>query len=54
MPMSRQAESQRSKAERRRALLGSYQPLAGVHDELMDADGHVRPQWENLLDEWTN
>ena len=54
MPMSRQAESQRSKAERRRALLGSYQPLVGVHDELMDASGHIRPQWENLLDEWTN
>jgi uncharacterized circularly permuted ATP-grasp superfamily protein len=52
--MSRQAESQRSKAERRRALLGSYQPLVGVHDELMDASGHIRPQWENLLDEWTN
>ncbi len=54
MPNTKHVESQRSKSERRQRLLGSYAPLAGVHDEMISADGYVRPQWEGLLDEWTN
>jgi uncharacterized circularly permuted ATP-grasp superfamily protein/uncharacterized alpha-E superfamily protein len=54
MPNTRLAESQRTKAARRDHLLRSYRPLAGVHDELVTPDGTIRPQWEALLDEWTN
>jgi len=31
------------------SLLGSYQPPAGVYDELLDADGMVRPQWHEFV-----
>jgi uncharacterized circularly permuted ATP-grasp superfamily protein/uncharacterized alpha-E superfamily protein len=32
-------------------LLANYQPPAGVADELLDADGRMRPAWRRLLDE---
>ncbi len=31
------------------SLLGAYQPPAGVYDELVDADGAVRPQWHEFF-----
>jgi uncharacterized circularly permuted ATP-grasp superfamily protein/uncharacterized alpha-E superfamily protein len=43
-----------ARAARRASLLGGYAPLAGVHDELMTADGQVRPHWGRLLDAWTS
>jgi uncharacterized circularly permuted ATP-grasp superfamily protein len=30
-------------------LLSGYQPLAGIYDEMMDADGQVRPHWQPFL-----
>jgi len=54
MPSSKQAESQRSRTDRRQRLIGAYAPLPGVHDEMVTPDGHVRPQWEGLLAEWTS
>ncbi|HEY6257209.1 MAG TPA: circularly permuted type 2 ATP-grasp protein [Xanthobacteraceae bacterium] len=30
-------------------LLSGYQPLAGIFDEMMDADGQVRPHWLPFL-----
>ncbi len=30
-------------------LLAGYSPLPGVFDELMDADGQIRPHWESLI-----
>lgn len=53
MARSRPNDQSRRKALRRGALLGGYQPLPGVYDELMDPAGVVRPQWEALLDEWS-
>ncbi|MCO4054390.1 MAG: circularly permuted type 2 ATP-grasp protein [Bosea sp.] len=53
MSTSRQAESQRSRSEQQRRLLGAYAPFAGVHDEMMGPDGAIRPHWEALLEEWT-
>lgn len=29
--------------------IGAYEPLPGVHDEMMGADGHVRPHWQGFL-----
>jgi uncharacterized circularly permuted ATP-grasp superfamily protein/uncharacterized alpha-E superfamily protein len=54
MPNTKQIESQRGKMDRRHRLLADYVPLPGVHDELMTPDGDIRPQWDGLLDEWTN
>jgi uncharacterized circularly permuted ATP-grasp superfamily protein/uncharacterized alpha-E superfamily protein len=30
-------------------LLSGYKPLPGIFDEMMDADGHVRPHWQPFL-----
>jgi len=30
-------------------LVSDYRPLPGVFDEMMDADGHVRPHWQGFL-----
>ena len=30
-------------------LLSGYRPLAGIFDEMMDADGAVRPHWQPFL-----
>src|SRR5258708_23716615 len=30
-------------------LLSGYAPLAGIFDEMMDADGQVRPHWRPFL-----
>lgn len=54
MPNAKRDDSQRGKQDRRERLLGSYAPLPGVHDEMVAPDGSIRPQWEGLLDEWTN
>ncbi|WP_326908072.1 circularly permuted type 2 ATP-grasp protein [Bosea sp. (in: a-proteobacteria)] len=40
------------RTERRNALLADYRPLPGVYDEIVGADGEVRPQWEPFLSEW--
>ncbi|PZU94560.1 MAG: hypothetical protein DI527_03000 [Chelatococcus sp.] len=45
--------SGRTKAGRRGALLEGYRPLPGVHDELIAADGTVRPHWEPVLQAWS-
>ncbi|WP_376988726.1 circularly permuted type 2 ATP-grasp protein [Bosea sp. R86505] len=42
----------RVRTERRNALLADYRPLPGVYDEIVGADGQVRPQWEPFLSEW--
>lgn len=44
--------SVRVRTERRNALLADYRPLPGVYDEILGADGQVRPQWEPFLTEW--
>ena len=44
--------SVRVRTERRNALLADYRPLPGVYDEIVGADGQVRPQWEPFLTEW--
>lgn len=31
------------------ALIGDYRPIAGVHDELVDAEGRLRPHWMPFL-----
>lgn len=30
-------------------LLSRYHPIAGVQDEMVDAEGHLRPGWETLV-----
>ena len=30
-------------------FVAGYRPLPGVVDEMMDADGQVRPHWKQLL-----
>ncbi len=37
----------------RPALPRSYAPLGGRYDELVDADGEIRPQWRPLLNAWS-
>ena len=54
MPNAKRDDNPRDKQDRRERLLGSYATLPGVHDEMLAADGSIRPQWEGLLDEWTN
>jgi uncharacterized circularly permuted ATP-grasp superfamily protein/uncharacterized alpha-E superfamily protein len=44
--------SVRVRTERRNALLADYRPLPGVYDEILGADGQVRPQWDPFLTEW--
>lgn len=44
-----QALSRRFEAEAVDALLAGYQPLPGVHDELVDAEGRPRAHWHALL-----
>ncbi len=34
----------------REALLGSYHPLPGVYDEMVDSAGQVRPHWRAFVD----
>lgn len=41
-----------STAERRAALIAGYRPFPGIHDELVDATGAIRPHWEPFLSEW--
>jgi uncharacterized circularly permuted ATP-grasp superfamily protein/uncharacterized alpha-E superfamily protein len=31
------------------ALLAGYRPLPGIHDEMVDADGRLRPHWRPLI-----
>lgn len=52
MALQGRSPSARTRTERRNALLADYRPLPGVHDELIGADGRVRPQWEPFLAEW--
>jgi uncharacterized circularly permuted ATP-grasp superfamily protein/uncharacterized alpha-E superfamily protein len=52
MALQGRSPSARTRTERRNALLAGYRPLPGVHDELIGADGEVRPQWEPFLAEW--
>lgn len=28
----------------------NYSPLPGIHDEMMDAEGGVRPHWRHLME----
>jgi len=44
-----QALTRRFEAEAVDALLAGYQPLPGVHDELVDAEGRPRPHWMSML-----
>ena len=53
MPKARHLEQSRHAAGRKERLIGSYRPLPGVYDELMSAEGALRPQWDALLDEWS-
>jgi uncharacterized circularly permuted ATP-grasp superfamily protein/uncharacterized alpha-E superfamily protein len=32
-----------------RPLLSAYRPLPGIFDEMMDADGEIRPHWQSFL-----
>ena len=43
----------RTRSERRDALMAGYTPLPGARDELMAADGSVRPHWGRFLAEWS-
>ncbi len=52
MALQRRSPSARVRTERRNALLADYRPLPGVYDEIVGADGQVRPQWEPFLSEW--
>lgn len=52
MALQRRSPSARVRTERRNALLAEYRPLPGVYDEIVGADGQVRPQWEPFLSEW--
>jgi uncharacterized circularly permuted ATP-grasp superfamily protein/uncharacterized alpha-E superfamily protein len=52
MALQRRSPSVRVRTERRNALLADYRPLPGVYDEIVGADGQVRPQWEPFLSEW--
>ncbi|HEV2554039.1 MAG TPA: circularly permuted type 2 ATP-grasp protein [Bosea sp. (in: a-proteobacteria)] len=52
MALQRRSPSARVRTERRNALLADYRPLPGVYDEIVGADGEVRPQWEPFLSEW--
>ncbi len=52
MALQRRSPSARVRTERRNALLADYRPLPGVYDEIVGADGQVRPQWEPFLGEW--
>jgi uncharacterized circularly permuted ATP-grasp superfamily protein/uncharacterized alpha-E superfamily protein len=52
MALQRRSPSVRVRTERRNALLADYRPLPGVYDEIVGADGRVRPQWEPFLSEW--
>src|SRR4051794_10414360 len=38
------------KAQRKISLAADYRPLAGVPDEMVDADGVLRPVWKPLID----
>ena len=31
-------------------MVAGYRPIAGIHDELMDADRQIRPHWRPLID----
>ncbi|MCB4770505.1 circularly permuted type 2 ATP-grasp protein [Ancylobacter sp. Lp-2] len=44
-----QALTRRFETEAAESLLSGYRPLPGVHDELVDADGKLRPHWGPLL-----
>ncbi len=44
-----QALTRRFEAEAVDALLAGYQPLPGVHDELVDAEGRPRAHWTSML-----
>ncbi len=35
---------------RRDALLSGYRPQPGVHDEMVDADGRLRPHWSKMVE----
>ncbi len=48
-PSDPQALTRRFEAEAVDALLAGYQPLPGVHDELVDAEGRPRAHWHALL-----
>ncbi|PTM39139.1 circularly permuted type 2 ATP-grasp protein [Bosea sp. 124] len=52
MALQGRSPSARTRTERRNALLAGYRPLPGAHDELLGADGKVRPHWEPFLSEW--
>lgn len=52
MALQGRTRSVRTRAERRNALLAGYRALPGVRDELVAADGSVRPHWEPFLAEW--
>ncbi|CAN7582135.1 circularly permuted type 2 ATP-grasp protein [Bosea sp. LjRoot237] len=53
MALQGRSSSTRVRNERRNALLSGYRPLPGAYDELMAADGTIRPQWEPFLAEWS-
>lgn len=31
------------------SLVAGYRPLPGIYDEMVDADGRVRPHWQRLI-----
>ena len=45
-----QRSQKRTRQKRTRRLLEAYQPIAGVPDEMVDADGHPRPLWSAFID----
>lgn len=53
MALQGRSSSPRARTERRNALLSGYRPLPGAYDELMAANGAIRPQWEPFLAEWS-
>ncbi|MBB3773228.1 putative circularly permuted ATP-grasp superfamily protein/putative alpha-E superfamily protein [Angulomicrobium tetraedrale] len=44
-----QARTRRFEEEAVEALLAGYKTLPGVHDELVDAEGHPRAHWHSML-----
>ena len=48
--MDARAKKRTGKAQRKISLTAGYRPLGGVPDEMVDAEGAVRPVWKPLID----
>src|SRR6188474_3455420 len=48
--MDTSARKRSRKAQRRVSLAADYRPFSGVPDEMVDAEGALRPVWKPLID----